>query len=158
MIKAVIFDLGRVLVPFNYQRGYARLEAQCGIPAEEIPRRLAASPLVADFESGKMTPRDFVERFCSHMGIDIPYEAFCDIWSSIFLPDPLIPEAMLESIARDYRLVLLSNTNPIHFDMLVKSYPLLRHFHSYVLSYRVGAMKPLPLIYQKAVEAAGCQP
>src|SRR5580698_3456707 len=27
MIKAVIFDLGKVLVPFDFQRGYARLEA-----------------------------------------------------------------------------------------------------------------------------------
>jgi len=158
MIKAVIFDLGRVLVPFDFQRGYARLEALCGIPAAEIPARLAGSALVADFESGKIAPRDFVDRFCSHLNVDISYQEFCDIWSSIFLPDPLIPEAMLEGIARSYTLVLLSNTNAIHFEMLVKTYPLLRHFNSYVLSYKVGAMKPLPLIYQKAVEAAGCQP
>ncbi len=35
---------------------------------------------------------------------------------------------MLEGIARDYRLVLLSNTNAIHFEMLRENYPLLRHF------------------------------
>jgi FMN phosphatase YigB (HAD superfamily) len=158
MIKAVIFDLGRVLVPFDFNRGYARLEAYCGIPAAEIPARLAGSPLVADFESGKITPRDFVNRFCSYLNVDIPYQEFCDIWSSIFLPDPLIPDEMLEGISRNYPLVLLSNTNAIHFPMLVESYPLLRHFHSYVLSYEVGAMKPLPLIYQTAIEAAGCRP
>jgi FMN phosphatase YigB (HAD superfamily) len=158
MIKAVIFDLGKVLVPFDFQRGYARLEASCGIPATEIRARVAGSPLVADFESGKIASRDFVDRFCSHLNIDIPYQEFCGIWSSIFLPDPLIPDAMLQGIAQNYRLVLLSNTNAIHFEMLVKTYPLLRHFHSYVLSYKVGAMKPLPLIYEKAIEAAGCQP
>jgi FMN phosphatase YigB (HAD superfamily) len=158
MIKAVIFDLGRVLVPFDFDRGYARLEALCGIPAAEIPSRLAGSPLIADFESGKIAPRDFVDRFCRHLNIGIPYSQFCDIWSSIFLPDPLLPEAMMEGIARNYRLVLLSNTNAIHFEMLVRTYPLLRHFHAYVLSYEVGAMKPQPLIYQKAIEAAGCQP
>ena len=157
MIKAVIFDLGRVLVPFDFHRGYARLEALCGIPAAEIPARLAGSQLIADFESGKIAPGDFVDRFCSHLNIEIPYPQFCDIWSSIFLPDPLIPEAMMEGIARNYRLVLLSNTNAIHFEMLVRTYPLLRHFHAYVLSYEVGAMKPQRLIYQKAIEAAGCQ-
>jgi putative hydrolase of the HAD superfamily len=145
-------------VPFDFHRGYARLEALYGIPAAEIPARLAGSPLVADFESGKIAPRDFVARFCSHLNVEIPYQDFCDIWSSIFLPDPLIPEAMLQGIARSYTLVLLSNTNAIHFEMLVKAYPLLRHFHSYVLSYEVGAMKPLPLIYQRAIEAAGCRP
>jgi FMN phosphatase YigB (HAD superfamily) len=158
MIKAVIFDLGKVLVPFDFHRGYARLEAFCGIPAAEIRARLADSPLVADFESGKIAPRDFVDRFCSHLNVAIPYREFCDIWSSIFLPDPLIPEAMLQGIARNHRLILLSNTNAIHFEMLIEIYPLLRHFHSYVLSYKVGAMKPLPLIYEKAIEAAGCLP
>jgi FMN phosphatase YigB (HAD superfamily) len=158
MIKAVIFDLGRVLIPFDFRRGYARLEALSGIPAAEIPARLAGSPLVADFESGKIAPRDFVDRFCSHLNVEIPYREFCDIWSSIFLPDPLIPEAMLQGIARNHRLVLLSNTNAIHFEMLVETYPLLRHFHSYVLSYKVGAMKPLPLIYERAIEEAECQP
>ena len=158
MIKAVIFDLGRVLIPFDFRRGYARLEALCGIPAVEIPARLAGSPLIADFESGKIAPGDFVGRFCSHLNVDIPYQEFCDIWCSIFLPDPLIPEAMLQGIARNYRLVLLSNTNAIHFEMLMETYPLLHHFHSYVLSYKVGAMKPLPLIYQRAIEAAGCEP
>jgi glucose-1-phosphatase len=158
MIKAVIFDLGRVLISFDFRRGYRRIEELCGIPAAEIAARLVGSPLVADFESGKIEPRDFVDRFCSHLNVDIPYQAFCGIWSSIFLPDPLIPEAMLQGIARNYRLVLLSNTNRIHFEMLIETYPLLRHFHSYVLSYEVGAMKPLPLIYQKAIEAAGCQP
>ena len=158
MIKAVIFDLGRVIVPFDYQRGYARLEALCGIPAAEIPARLAANPLIADLESGKIEPREFVTRFCSHLNVEIPYREFCDIWCSIFLPEPLIPEAMLEGIARNYRLVLLSNTNAIHFETLVETYPLLRHFHSYVLSYKAGAMKPLPLIYQKAIEAAACEP
>ena len=42
--------------------------------------------------------------------------------------------------------------------MLQKTYPLLRHFHAFVLSHEVGAMKPSPLIYQRAVEAAGCLP
>jgi glucose-1-phosphatase len=74
------------------------------------------------------------------------------------LPYTLIPETMIEGIARNYRLVLLSNTNAIHFEMLRENYPLLRHFHALVLSYEVGAMKPLPLIYHRAIEAAGCLP
>lgn len=157
-IKAVIFDLGRVIVPFDFNRGYARLEPLCGIPASEIPGRIAATGLVPRFESGAIGPRDFVREFSKCLNLDTTYENFCEIWSSIFLPDPLIPEAMLCGIARRYRLVLLSNTNAIHFDMIWENYPLLRHFHTLVLSYKVGAMKPLPLIYQRAIEAAGCLP
>lgn len=158
MIKAIIFDLGRVIIPFDFNRGYSRLEALCGIPAAEIPGRIAPTGLVPRFESGQIESRDFVEQLSTHLGLNAPYEKFCEIWSSIFLPEPLVPESMLAAIARKYPLILLSNTNALHFEMVRENYPILRHFHSFVLSYKVGAMKPSPLIYEKAIEAAGCSP
>jgi putative hydrolase of the HAD superfamily len=154
LIKTVIFDLGRVIVPFDFKRGYARLSPLCGIPAAEIPARIATTKLVERFECGGVAPRDFVHQLSAHLGFETTYENFREIWSSIFLPETLIPEAMLEGIARSHRLILLSNTNVLHFEMLQANYPLLRHFHKYVLSHEVGAMKPSPLIYQKAIEAA----
>jgi len=157
-IQAVIFDLGRVIVPFDFRRGYAKLEPLCGIPAAEIPKRIAPTGLVTRFESGGIEPRDFVRELSNLLNLDIGYESFCEIWNCIFEPNTLIPEAMLRGIARKYRLVLLSNTNAIHFEMVRKNYPLLRHFHSLVLSHEVGAMKPSPLIYQRAIEAAGYLP
>jgi putative hydrolase of the HAD superfamily len=157
-IKAVIFDLGRVIVPFDFSRGYAKLEPLCGIPAAEIPKRIAPTGLVTRFESGGIEPRDFVRELSKHLNLDLGYEGFCEIWNSIFEPNTLIPEAMLQGIARKYRLVLLSNTNAIHFAMVRENYPLLRHFHALVLSHEVGAMKPSPLIYRRAIEAAGCLP
>ncbi len=157
-IKAVIFDLGRVIVPFDFKRGYAKLEPLCGIPAAEIPKRIAPTGLVTRFESGGIEPRDFVRELSKHLNLNLGYEAFCEIWNCIFEPNTLISEAMLQGIARKYRLVLLSNTNAIHFAMVRENYPLLRHFHALVLSHEVGAMKPSPLIYRRAVEAAGCLP
>jgi putative hydrolase of the HAD superfamily len=157
MIKAVIFDLGRVIVPFDFKRGYAQLEALCGIPAADIPKRLSSTGLVQRFESGQIEPHDFVREFSSYLNLETTYDRFCEVWSSIFLPETLIGEDLLRRLARRYRLVLLSNTNVIHFEMIRKNYALLRHFHACVLSYEVGAMKPSPLIYRKAVEAAGCE-
>jgi HAD superfamily hydrolase (TIGR01509 family) len=156
--KAIIFDLGRVIVPFDFQRGYARLEPLCGIPAAEIQARIRATGLVQRFESGEIEPRNFIHQYSEQLGMTIGYEDFQEIWMSIFLPETLIPEPMLEEIARTHRLVLLSNTNRLHFEGILANYPLLRHFHQFVLSYEVGAMKPAPLIYQKAIQAAGCAP
>jgi glucose-1-phosphatase len=62
-------------------------------------------------------------------------------------------------LARNYRLVLVSNTNALHFAMIRESYAdMLRHFHSLVLSYEVRAMKPAPEIFQAAIERAECRP
>ena len=158
MIKTIIFDLGKVIIPFDFKRGYQGLEQVCGYPAAEIPRRIATTDLVQRFESGLVDPKDFVEQLSRVLDLRINYDQFCQIWSSIFLPDPLIPESLLEGLGKRYRLLLLSNTNAIHFDMLEKTYPLLRHFHHMVLSYRVGAMKPEPAIFREAIARAECRP
>jgi FMN phosphatase YigB (HAD superfamily) len=158
MHKAVIFDLGRVLIDFDFQRGYHALQGLCPHAAAEIPRRLASTGLVERFETGRMEPRDFVAQMSAALDLKIDYDHFCRIWSSIFT-ETLIPESMLTGLAARYRLLLLSNTNAIHFEGLRASHPtLLRHFHELVLSYEVKAMKPRPEIYQAAIALAGCRP
>ena len=158
MIKAVIFDLGKVIVPFDFKRGYAKLEPLCGVPADEIPSRIWQTDLVQRFERGEIEPEPFVEELAGHLAMKVEYPAFCEIWNSIFFPETLIPESMLIRLAKDYKLVLLSNTNRIHFEGIQAQYPHIGHFHELVLSYRVGAMKPDPKIYQAAIAAAGCRP
>ncbi len=152
----MIFDLGRVIVPFDFSRIYTALEVISGKPAAELH---AARPteLVNVFETGQIAPTEFAREYCARLGVSIPYEQFCEIWCSIFFPDTLISEEMLQNISRHYGLILLSNTNAIHFEMIRRTYPLLRHFRETVLSYEVGVMKPSPLIYQRAVELAGCE-
>ena len=110
------------------------------------------------FESGEIEAEEFFRQISALCGIDISFAEFDEIWNSIFLPETLIPEALVEALAQRYRLILLSNTNSLHFAMLRANYPILRHFHSLVLSYEVGAMKPAAKIYRKAVEEAGCRP
>lgn len=158
MIKTVIFDLGRVLIPFDFMRGYLRMQALSGLEPAEIRARLAKDELVRRFESGFIENHAFVDEVASRLGVDLDYEGFREIWGSIFLPETLIPETVVEGIRRNHRTVLLSNTNGIHFTMLDAKYPILRHFDARILSYEVKAMKPEPAIYAAAIEAAGCAP
>lgn len=158
MHKTIIFDLGKVLVYFDFERGYRALEGVCPYPAAEIPKRLGETDLVARFETGLVEPRKFVEEFSRLLDLHLDYDRFCEIWSCIFTHS-LIPESMLEGLAARYRLLLLSNTNALHFAMLQETYGnLLRHFHSLVLSYEVRALKPQPEIFRAAMEQSGCLP
>ena len=156
--EALIFDLGKVLVGFDFQRGYDRLHAICGHPAAEVRRRIAETGLVPKLESGQIGSREFVGRIGETLGVTFDYANFCEIWSSIFLPGTLIPESLISALKERYPIILLSNTNEMHFEMLHRTYPILGHFEKRVLSHEVGAMKPSPLIYRKAVELAGCRP
>jgi glucose-1-phosphatase len=156
MIRTLIFDLGKVIVPFDFGRGYRAMEGLCGLAAADIPKRIGATDLVIRFETGLVSPEDFVTELSAMLGLRVNYAQFCELWSSIFLPETLIPDAMLESLSRRYRMLLLSNTNAIHFSMIRERYPFIRHFDDLVLSHEVKAMKPSPVIYREAIARAGC--
>jgi glucose-1-phosphatase len=158
MIKTIIFDMGKVIIPFDFQRGYDRMAPLCSYDAGQIPERLRSCDLVTRFEEGKLDPRTFVKEISSILELKATYEEFCGIWSSIFLPDTLIQEDFLLALRERYRLLLLSNTNAIHYEMVRQAYPLLQHFHHHVLSYKVGALKPSPVIYSEALRLSQSEP
>jgi FMN phosphatase YigB (HAD superfamily) len=156
MVRAIIFDLGKVLVRFDFAIAYRALESLCPYAAADIPKRLSTTGIVQRLETGLIEPRDFVTQASALLDLHIGYDEFSRIFSCIFT-DILIPESMLEALARRYRLVLLSNTNALHFPLIQEKYGhLLRHFHSLILSHEVRAMKPNPAIYQAAIAAARC--
>ncbi len=159
MIKAIIFDLGNTVVPFDYTRGFSGIARFTSCPVDEMRRRVAATDLAQRFETGKLSAGGFVREFSELLELrPVAYDEFCEIWCSIFLPETNIPEQMIARLRDNYRLVLLSNTNEIHFSMIWEKYPLVHHFHELVLSHRIGAMKPAAKIYRAAVERAGCHP
>jgi len=158
MHKATLFDLGRVLIHFDFQRGYRALEGLCPHRAAEIPKILAGTGLVERFETGLIEPGEFVAEMSRILDLRVDYERFSEIWSCIFTHE-LLPESMLAGVRRRYRMVLLSNTNALHFEMLRGAYAhLLRHFDELVLSYEVKAMKPKAEIFRAAITAAQCLP
>lgn len=158
MIRSLIFDLGRVIVPFDFRRGYARMSERCRLPPDEIRARLVSDGLVREFECGRMDGHEFHRRVARLLESEVGFDEFREIWFSVFLPETLIPDGLLKELHSRCRTVLLSNTNAIHFEMIRERYPILRHFDAFVLSYEAGAMKPEPRIYEMAVKAAGCAP
>ena len=158
MYKTVIFDLGKVLIYFDFQPGYRALAEVCPYPAAQIPQRIALTGLVERFETGRVEPRAFFEEIRTALDLRVDFDGFRSIWNGIF-DQSLLPESLLEGLAARYRLLLLSNTNALHFEMLrVRYHYLLRHFHGLILSHEVHAMKPDPAIYRAAIDQAGCLP
>lgn len=158
MIRTVIFDLGGVIVPLDFPRGYSLLAARTGAPVEDVPRRISATGLAARFECGEISSEDFYREFCAELGLRVSFAEFRALWSAIFLPGTNVPDSLLAELKRSRRLVLLSNTNPLHFEMIRETYAILDHFDAFVLSYEVGVMKPGSRIYQEAIRQARCLP
>lgn len=156
--RALFFDLGKVLVPFDLKRAYSGFGAVSPLSIEEMSVRLRSSGLVERYECGQVEDAPFFEQFSELTGINTTFERFCEIWNSIFLPPTLVPESLLAGLSTRYTLLLLSNTNAIHFRFLERNYPHIGHFHHRVLSHESGAQKPDRKIFDDALAAAGVKP
>lgn len=157
-IRTLIFDLGKVIVDFSYAEAYSRMQSLSGLSPDELRSRLFAGPLAVDFECGRVGSQSFIEEVNRRMETSISPADFGYLWSSIFHATPLIPASLLQNLHSRHRLVLLSNTNPLHFGMIRENYPHIAHFDALVLSYELGVMKPDPAIYRAAVDEAQCAP
>ena len=156
--RTLIFDLGKVNIPFDFERGYRAIAGDCHLPPAEIRARIASTDLVVSLETGHIEPGDFVAQVSELVNFPGTYADFCAHWTAIFLPETLIPESLITALKGRYRLLVLSNTNAIHIDMVRERYPILGHFDHLVLSHEVKAMKPDPRIYAAALSHAHAEP
>jgi putative hydrolase of the HAD superfamily len=158
MYKTILFDLGGVIVPLDFASGYHAISMHCPYQPEEIPGRIRETGIVPLFEKGLMGETEFIDRLSRHLRLHVTESQFRALWGSIFPSYTLLPASLLEGLKRTYRLVLLSNTNSIHFRTIRENYPLLGHFDDFVLSYEVGEMKPSARIYEEAILRSKCSP
>ena len=158
MIRALLFDLGNVLLYFSHRRACEQIGQLCGVEADRIWQIVFESGLEWEYEAGRMTTEQFHQRFERAVGRAVPLDQLTLAGCDIFWPNPSIEPVVrrLGEIGR--RLVLLSNTNAAHFAFVERKYPILQAFPRRVLSYEVGACKPDPKIFEAAAEAAGCPP
>jgi glucose-1-phosphatase len=159
MTKAVLLDLGNVIVGLDMDRFYRAAALVCPFNVDQIPGRIRAAGLYEPYERGEMLSEEFHRRFVEALQMNgVTFAEFGGLWGDMFLPAPLLSSELLRGLSARYRLVLLSNTNDLHFRWIREHYPLLEHFHDYVLSYQVGVMKPSAEIYREAIRRARCLP
>jgi len=157
-ITAITFDLGNVLIRVDHLRFCRRLGALANLPPQEVYARVFESELEPGYDTGRISSREFYQRVTAHFGVALPYSRFCDLWCDLFDPVEGMTE-LVQHLASRFPLLLLSNTNALHFAYLKERFKLiLEPFRTFVLSYRVGSRKPEPAIYQSLIRQAGRPP
>lgn len=156
--RAFLFDMGNVLVHFSHERMCAQVGRLCGLTADQMKAILFDSRLQWDFERGKLTEAEFHTRLQHDTGRTLDLAALRLAGSDIFELNHSILPLLAELKARGHRLVLLSNTSTSHFQFVWERFEVLQLFDEFVTSYRVGAVKPEPAIFEAALEAIDCDP
>lgn len=150
--KTVVFDLGNVLLPFDYSPFIKKLEEiKPGLGDQVITTYKANYHIHRTFESGLLNEAEFLEIMMKWTGGAVSEETFCQIFSAIFTENKELT-SYLPILKKNYKLVLLSNTNSIHKRYGWEKYEFLKYFDKLCLSHEIGAVKPDAKIY-KAVES-----
>jgi HAD superfamily hydrolase (TIGR01509 family) len=157
-IRAVLLDLGNVLISIDVRRCHSYLKKIGAPPLEELSSRIEGSEVVEHFERGAISPAEFYKKVAGAFKLDISDETFWEIWNAMYAPEPTIPEGVLAGLRRNGRLILLSNTNPVHFAMVKQRYSVLKHFDECIVSFEIGATKPDDRMYKAALATSACPP
>lgn len=153
-VRAIIFDIGGVLVRMNISNAITGLAGDISLSPEEIWSTLQKDPRWPDWQQGRISPRNWHQHVSKRLGSKLNFDQFVVAWNSALDPSPMQKDEFLEKLGKDYRLAVLSNTDPLHVAHLEHSYGFLSYFPVRIYSCRVGATKPNPLIYKEALSAA----
>jgi putative hydrolase of the HAD superfamily len=151
----VVFDLGKVLVDFDYSIAGRRIAAQADLSAAEVQKFLDHSPLLYRFETGLMSRQDFYETVREHTGFRGGLEEFGKFFADIFWEIPLMVETQARLRQRGVPTYIFSNTNDLAVEHIRRNFPFFSNFDGYILSYEVGAMKPDAKIYEALESMSG---
>lgn len=157
--RAIIFDIGRVLVRIDVGRAMATLGAGLSLSAAELWSAIEKDPSWQDWQEGRISARDWHLHLSRRLGTSLTFEQFTHAWNQVLDPEPLQDNALFETLKKTHRLALLSNTDPIHVAYMEGHFSFFRYFPegARIYSCSFAASKPSPLLYLEALRACKVQ-
>ncbi|MHB8499410.1 MAG: HAD family hydrolase [Candidatus Acidiferrales bacterium] len=152
-LRAIIFDIGRVLIRVDVARAMQGLASGTSLSPSELWSAIEKDPRWPDWQEGRIAPRDWYLHLYERLGGNLTFEQFTEVWNRALDPVPIHKDAFFETLSKRYRLALLSNTDPIHVRHMEANYTFFDFFPVRIYSCAVGASKPNPLIYREVLRA-----
>jgi HAD superfamily hydrolase (TIGR01509 family) len=156
MIRVCVFDMGRVVLNFDFERFYAKVLPRCrpGVGRKEL------APLVAARDDalgcGLVTFESFYQQF-RQAGVDLSLPEFDLAWKDIFTE---IPEtaALLPRLS-GVKKVMLSNTDASHIEWVMAHFgEVMGQFEQHYFSHVLHAKKPFPEVFRAVEKGTGFAP
>ncbi|MHA1914093.1 MAG: HAD family hydrolase [Promethearchaeota archaeon] len=161
-IKAIFFDLGGVVIDFDFSNFYNSIIAQSPLNKPQTPIMLEFFRQSDIYHQGNMTDDEFYHLACDLLQVcTLDQSAFYSAFNSII--SGLNPEIinLIRNLrkTKKYKLIALSNVNSSHWDyILKKKWDFIDFFDDLILSHEIHLVKPNPKIFEYAIQKAKCKP
>ncbi len=151
----LVFDLGKVLVDFDYAIAARRIAPLCSSSADPANFFTQHAALLTSYELGKFTTQEFFNQIKAASGFSGTQAEFNSFFADIFTPIQPMIDLQGELRKTKSPAYIFSNTNDLAVDHIRKRFPFFSEFDGYVLSYEHGAMKPSAKLYEIVERASG---
>jgi FMN phosphatase YigB (HAD superfamily) len=143
----IVLDVGKVLVDINPNVVTEELSRRCRgkiDPSDSLDPDELFFPLYV----GRQRLGEILETVNEILDISLTPEEWHELWCNIIIGEmPGMMEALAE-LRVEYRLVALSNTEGVHWEFILKKYPIFKLLDGWVVSYEEGVQKPDSSIYR----------
>lgn len=152
---AVVFDLGKVLLDFDYGPVIRQVAARGRIGVAALQEMLLGTSLLLAYERGEFDSPEFFRRTREATGYTGSYEEFGALFGNIFAEIAPMVAMQGELRRRGVPTYIFSNTNDLAIGHIRRSFPFFANFDGYVLSYEHGSMKPEAALYEVVERLTG---
>lgn len=142
-IKNYIFDFGGVLYKIAPERTLDEFSNYSSYALSDKKIREIAVKAVIPYEKGKCDTASFHSMMCELLNTNLSLPKFKDIWNLTL--KGIYPDSteIVRRLSESARVVLLSNTNPLHYQYFQPECSrLFRLFERCYFSFRLGRVKP----------------
>lgn len=154
--KYFLFDIGNVLVNFDFQVLMDRIAADSGRPVE--PQTEKDLEMYDAVEKGWISDQEFVDYLNEAKGLTWSVEDYTGVWCEMFSVNSAGRRLFEEALERGLSVYTLSNIAGHHMDAIEINEPgFFDGATGLFLSYQMGVRKPDPEIYRKALEKLGAE-
>jgi FMN phosphatase YigB (HAD superfamily) len=151
----IVFDLGKVLVDFDYSIAASKVAARSTKSLQELASFLSASPVLVQYESGEINRQQFFGQTRDAVGFQGDLAEFGGFFADIFTEIPQMIALQAELRRRGFKTYIFSNTNDLAIEHVGRYFPFFKNFDGYIYSCDVGAMKPHAKIYAAMEKLCG---
>lgn len=153
--SVLVFDLGKVLVDFDYTIAARRIVPLCSSPCDPAKFFSDHAALLTNYEMGLLTTAAFFDKIKTASGFSGTPEEFNSFFADIFTPIQPMIDLHGELRKTDMAAYIFSNTNDLAVEHIRNRFPFFSDFDGYVLSYEHGSMKPAAKLYEIVERASG---
>ena len=163
-IENIIFDFGGVILDIDPQLTISEF-AKLGFNDLEKVTNDEFTQLIRKFERGILTPEVFRKKMKNFLGIKISDQQFDDAWNALLFDIPSERIEIIEQVKENYQILLLSNSNEIHYDLYVRDLQLrfgyrefADLFHEAYFSFDLHLSKPDVEVYEFIINQNDLKP